>query len=193
MPKFLFESSRRQYEESRKRAAETRRQRRLERQDPEIEEYKNVLRGLISKVNSAARRLQNYYAETGHLSPALETLENSGGLLRMKQTKNELLNEIMRGQMFLDDPTHTVRGAKEFFSKIATQEDLWKIFSKLQQLRPEIGTEQKLKYVIRDEIQALINEERYTVEEIEQIMIERLDDLIEEAQQDAAGMKGFWR
>ena len=187
---FIFGESRRKYEESRKRAAETRRKNAEKNRNPEIEELKDFLRGLIPKVNSAARRLQNYYAATGHYSPALEHLEESGGLLRMKQTKNELLNEIMRGQMFLEDPTHTVSGAKDFFSRICTVEEMWRIWDRLKDLFPDIVQRGLVSEVIR-ELKYQQAQERKTMEELFEYMLAFVQELLREAKEAQSKMWGF--
>lgn len=175
--KFLFSSDEKRYKENRKKAAQkaaqTRKRNREQaaQENPELENLRQELRRVAKIVNSRARRLRDYREVTGHNPPALDELENSGGNIKLPKTEPEVLRELLRAQIFMNDPTSTVKGAREFFEDIADIEDRWWIYKRLREIDPTIDTIKGKFTDTMNEIDDRIEMQRYSKEEILDYMI----------------------
>lgn len=191
---YLFSKNRIAAEQARKeaarKAAETRAQNRAAR-DPELEKLKDELRDLQRKVSQRSRRLRAYEDRTGNTSPALDELRTSGGPLRVQNTKVWLRNEIMRGRKFMNDPTSTVKGSKEYFDGIAGYEDRWEIYKRLRKRDPSIDTLKGRFTDVMDLIDQYIVQGKYSQHEIDALMAVQLGIQTDKEQELVDSMQEF--
>lgn len=150
---------------------------------------RDMLRPIARRVNRNAKALRDYERATGHRSPALDDLENSGGNISIRGTRQDLMNELIRAQIFENDPTHTVSGTKKFFGNIATKEDFWYVYKKLRQIDSRIATAKGYSKTrqMYDEYQVQM---KYTKDEILQFMINRIGEITEETRERYKNMRG---
>ena len=83
---------------------------------------KYELREYLAPVRDAVNKRVHAIKKAGVPSPALKSLESSGGLLSSKGAdKKMLISEIQRGKAFLNLKTGSVKGAKEYLKDITKQ------------------------------------------------------------------------
>ncbi len=149
-------------------------------------------RGLFSKLNKRITRLEN---AKGVISPALESVEKSGGKFYMKGlNRNQLLKELSRAIVFDSSATGTVSGARKYTNhlkdivgeKVHDKDYVGKIFDlvhRVQTLNPTIsnaiGSEEVAK-IVSGVVDDSIDLEMATMEEYEEDLNRDFDDAIEE-------------
>ena len=84
---------------------------------------KYELREYLAPVRDAVNKRVQAIKKVGVPSPALKSLESSGGLLSSKGAdKKMLISEIQRGKAFLNLKTSTVKGGRQFAKEITKKQ-----------------------------------------------------------------------
>lgn len=148
--------------------------------DTEPAEMRRELRKLAQTVNRQARKMADYTANAGDVeSPALRDLVNSGGYINPNVPDDMLYQEYIRAVNFMNDPTHTIRGFNAFAKEIATDEDAWRIVDKVAETVPRVKYDTVVRYYLKkDVIQPMIDQKRYTFDEIYQEALRNVDAII---------------
>ena len=157
---------------------EEKRQREQDQRDKN-ETLRDKLRKIAYTVNRQAKIMIEFEIDNEIEVPAVRDLMNSGGYITLKVSDEDLLSEYIRAQNFMNDPTHTKKGMREFMKTLASQKDLFRIMRKLGEMYPRINTEIDLYYEVRDNwVQPMINENRYTWEYIFETVAKNMDSII---------------
>lgn len=157
-----------------------------------LEELKREVRRLQRTVNRYANQLREYRIETNVESPALKALEESGGNISAAGNDyDKLLKEYTRANIFLSDPTHTVKGTKEFFKDIAISSDAWAIVDRLAKADPRVYASKENTYKVKEAVDIQIEKQMYSKDEIYEILLPQLDSILGEKAAKASGMHGF--
>lgn len=167
----------------------------IESANPErmpIDELKREVKRLQSRVNRYANQLREYRMETNVESPALKRLEESGGNISAAGNDyDKLLKEYSRANIFLSDPTHTVKGTQEFFKEIAISWDSWAIVDRLAKVDPRVYASKENTYKVKAAVDIQIEKKKYSKDEIFEILLPQLDHILGEKAAKASGMHGF--
>lgn len=155
-------------------------------------QLKADLRRLQKTVNTQARRLRDYYHETGQISPALKELDETGGNISAAGNDYDvLLREYMRAMNFLSDPTHTISGTKDFYKDIAEIGDAWIIVDRLAAVDPRVNASKENRYKTYDAVESLIMQRQYSKDEIFEIVYNMLDKILSDNANYTGGLHGF--
>lgn len=167
----------------------------IESANPErmpIDELKREVKRLQSRVNRYANQLREYRIETNVESPALKRLEESGGNISAAGNDyDKLLKEYSRANIFLSDPTHTVKGTQEFFKEIAISWDSWAIVDRLAKVDPRVYASKENTYKVKAAVDIQIEKKKYSKDEIFEILLPQLDHILGEKAAKSSGMHGF--
>lgn len=150
------------------------------------------LKALVKTIAEAVAGRYDAIIEAGLQSPATLDLEQSGGYINYESNDPfELLTEYTRGMSFLEDETSTVEGAEDFSKEVAVDADKWTILKRLKDIDPTLQVNKGYASMVLHEIEFIIQEQRYTVDEITSMMIDRLQVLKSMAEEAASGIERF--
>lgn len=152
----------------------------------------NLFKEIRKQVNSQLAQLREYEKETGRKSPSMIT-----DIYTNPKTNEQKILEILRGKEFLQEETSTVQGTKDFFDElesedieipdeIAKQEDRWTIFRRLAELYPNYSQSELL-----DMIDEYMAENAFSVEQITEMMIAKLESQKEDINDFEENAKNF--
>lgn len=150
------------------------------------------LKALVKVIAEAVAGRYDAIMAEGLQTPATMDLEESGGYINYESDDPfDLLTEYNRGKSFLDDETSTTEGAEEFNKEVAVDADKWTILKRLKDIDPTLQVNKGYASMVLHEIEFIIQEQRYTVDEITAMMIDRLQVLKSMAEEAAKGIEPF--
>lgn len=152
----------------------------------------NLFKEIRNQVNSQLAQLREYEKETGRKSPSLMP-----DIDKNLKTNEKKILEILRGKEFLQEETSTVQGTKDFFDElekddieipdeVAKQDDRWTIFRRIADLYPNYPQSELL-----DIIDEYIVENAFTVDQITEMIIARLESQKEDLKDFEENAKNF--
>ena len=156
---------------------------------------KDEIKDLKALVKMMAQEVSGRYdaiIDAGIKSPATIELEETGGKINYKTNDPfDLLTEYNRAKSFLDDETSTPEGAEEFNKEVAADADKWIILKRLKEIDKTLQVNKGYASAVLHEIEAYIQEQRYTIDEITSMMMDRLQTIKDMAEYAASGIEKF--
>lgn len=153
-----------------------------------LKDLKAVVKSMGKAVNEKYKKLK----DAGLTTPATLNIEEQGGEISSKSDDlSDLIGEYIRAKEFLDDETSTEDGAEEFEKDVAVDADKWTILRRLAKIDPRIKIDKSYGSQVLHEIEMYISESVYDIDEITDIMIGRLDAIMEERKSKQTNMNRF--
>lgn len=131
------------------------------------------MRRAVSTMASVANKRLRRFQAAGESSPAVRSVEESGGRFSVKgKTLNELRSEFMRAKQFLESPTGTRSGWEKVKRGVIdalarrgveisnkTFDDFWEAYEKLKEISQEAGN-RALKYDVMKTVGEMVEQGR---------------------------------
>lgn len=153
-----------------------------------LKDLKSVVKSMGKAVNEKYKKLK----DAGLTTPATLNIEEQGGEISSKSDDlSDLIGEYIRAKEFLDDETSTEEGAEEFEKNVAVDADKWTILRRLEKIDSRITINRGYASQVLHEIEMYIGLAQYDINEITDMMIERLSDIYENHLRYVANMSRF--
>lgn len=153
-----------------------------------LKDLKSVVKSMGKAVNEKYKKLK----DAGLTTPATLNIEEQGGEISSRSDDlSDLIGEYIRAKEFLEDETSTEEGYELFAKEIAVDADKWTILRRLEKIDSRLTINRGYASQTLHEIEMYIGLSRYDINEITDIMIERLSDIYEEHLRYVANMNRF--